>query len=84
MPPVTIYTTAWCGFCNAAKHLLTRNKITYTEIDIEQWDEPWERLRDTTGGVSVPQIVIGESPIGGYDDLSNLDRTGALEELMAR
>jgi len=83
MRPVTIYSTPWCRFCNSAKALLDRNNIPYTDVDIEKWDHPWEQLRSTTGGVSVPQIVIGDDPIGGYDDLSVLERNGKLEKLVS-
>jgi len=83
MPDVTIYTTAWCSFCNAAKSLLDRNKIAYREVDIEEWDDPWQQLNQVTGGVSVPQVVIGNDPIGGYDDLAALHRRGELDQLVA-
>jgi glutaredoxin 3 len=79
--PVTIYTTAWCPYCDAAKQLLGRRSITYAEVDIESWADPWFQLYETTGGSSVPQIVVGDVSIGGYDDLRALDRSGKLETL---
>jgi len=79
--PVTIYTTAWCPYCDAAKRLLDHKGITYAEVDIEAWTDPWFQLYETTGGSSVPQVVLGEAPIGGYDDLCALDRKGKLDAL---
>ena len=79
MSDVTVYTTAWCRYCHAAKRLLDDRDIGYKEIDIESWTEPWERLYTTTGGSSVPQIVVGGDVIGGYDELRALVRGGKLE-----
>lgn len=81
MSNVTIYTTTWCRYCHAAKRVLDRKGIGYSEIDIETWDDPWAQLTTITGGSSVPQVVVGDQPIGGYDDLCALDREGRLEGL---
>ena len=75
---VTIYTTRVCGYCVAAKHLLTARKVPYQEIDVTA--DPAKRawLVETTGQRTVPQIFIGAEPIGGYDELAALDRAGEL------
>ena len=75
---IKIYSTSWCGPCNNAKRLLDERGLSYEEIDIEQNSMSRESLFELTGGRSVPQIVIDEKPIGGYDELLNLDRTGEL------
>jgi glutaredoxin 3 len=80
---IQIYTTRWCGFCVRAKALLDARGLRYEEIRLD--DEPAFRrlLFDRTGGSTVPQILIDGRPIGGYTELWQLDRQGALDELAA-
>jgi glutaredoxin 3 len=80
---VLMYTTPWCGYCRRAKALLDAKGIPYEEIDLD--DDPAFRqtLNERTGGWTVPQIVIGDRPIGGYAELWRLDRDGRLDELLA-
>jgi glutaredoxin 3 len=77
---VTIYTTRVCGYCVAAKRLLTARNVPYKEIDVST--DPAKRawLVETTGQRTVPQIFIAEESIGGYDELAALDRAGELAE----
>jgi glutaredoxin 3 len=78
-----MYTTRWCGYCVRAKALLDARGIPYEEIDLG--DDPGFRatLNELTGGWTVPQILIGGQPIGGYSELWGLDRDGRLDELLA-
>ena len=71
---VIIYSTSWCGPCKLAKRLLDERGITYNEIDIEEIGWSREDLYNKTGGRTVPQIVIDDKTIGGYDDLLELDQ----------
>jgi glutaredoxin 3 len=75
---VRIYTTRWCAYCVRAKALLEQRGIPYEEVSLE--DDPHFRqtLIDLTGGWTVPQILIDGRPIGGYDELYRLDRSGRL------
>ena len=77
---VTIYTTRVCGFCVAAKRLLEARKVAYTEIDVtgDQAKRAW--LVEATGQRTVPQIFIAGASIGGFEELAELDRAGALAE----
>lgn len=75
---IQIYTTNWCPYCVNAKRLLTEKGMKYEEINIEEKGMSREDLFDLTGGRSVPQIVIDEKPIGGYDNLVALDQAGEL------
>ena len=68
-PSVIVYSTSWCQPCNFAKRLLDSKGLEYSEIDIEERGWSREDLFEITGGRTVPQIVIDEKPIGGYDDL---------------
>lgn len=75
---IKIYSTSWCPYCLAAKHLLEDRGKSFEEIDIEEKGMSREDLFAITGGRSVPQIVIDGKPIGGYDNLVDLDAAGKL------
>jgi|TARA_B100000678_G_scaffold45595_1_gene35390 glutaredoxin len=75
---IKIYSTSWCGPCKNVKRLLEERGLSYVEIDIEEIGWSRDDLYDLTGGRTVPQIVINEKPVGGYDDLLKLDREGKL------
>ena len=84
MPAVEIYTTPLCGFCHAAKRLLTQKRVAFTEIDVSRD----AALRDkmvarANGRRSVPQIFIGGAHVGGCDDLYALDSAGRLDPMLA-
>jgi glutaredoxin 3 len=84
MPPIEIYTSQWCGYCRAAKALLERKNAPFTEIDIST-DEARreEMLTRSAGRYTVPQIFIGATHVGGFDDLNALDKAGKLDQLLA-
>jgi len=77
---VKIYTTTLCPYCKNAKALLNNKNISYEEINIEEKNMSREELSKITGGMSVPQIVINDEAIGGYDNLWALDQSGELEK----
>lgn len=84
MKQVEIYTTMLCGYCHAAKALLKRKHVAFTEIDVTA--DPTgraEMMRRSNGGRTVPQIFIGGTPIGGRDELHALERAGKLDALLA-
>jgi glutaredoxin 3 len=84
MPPVEIYTTPYCGYCSAAKALLTRKGVAFIEIDVSQDTERRaEMLNRANGSYTVPQIFIGETHVGGSDDLHALERAGKLDPLLS-
>ena len=84
MPPVTIYTTSWCPYCRAAKALLTKKGVDFTEIDVESGPGlRQEMTKRANGRTSVPQIFIGETHVGGSDDIHALDAAGKLDTLLA-
>lgn len=81
--PVTIYTRGWCGYCSAAKALLSKKGVSFDEIDIEAVSGARGEMIDRAmGRTSVPQIFIGETHVGGYDDVSALERRGELDALL--
>jgi glutaredoxin 3 len=83
-PRITIYTTPSCPYCHAAKALLTRKGARFNEIDVSR--DPAERQRmmmRAHGHRTVPQIFIGESHVGGSDEIHDLDRRGGLDPMLA-
>jgi len=82
-PRIRMYTTHWCGYCVRAKRLLEGKGLPYEEINLDEDPAFRKRLHELTGNWTVPQILIDERPIGGYTELWRLDRTGALDELLA-
>jgi glutaredoxin 3 len=83
MQPVEIYTSPLCGFCHAAKRLLTAKGASFTEIDLmRQPDRRGEMLSRAGGKHTVPQIFIGDIHVGGCDDLYALDKAGKLDPLL--
>ncbi len=84
MPPVTIYTKAWCPYCRAAKELLDQKGVEFTEFEITREPGKRQEMMQKSGGRStVPQIFIGERHVGGCDDLYALDSRGELDQLLA-
>ncbi len=79
---VIIYSAEWCGPCVYAKRLLNEKNIQYKEIDIEKNDISREDLEKMTGGSTVPQIIINDKCIGGFDQLLKLEQSGELNKLL--
>jgi len=83
MKPVVVYTTNYCPYCFQAKDLLKRKQVPFTEIDVTDNDDERERLTQRTGRRTVPQIFVGDTHVGGFDDLEALERAGKLDPLLA-
>jgi glutaredoxin 3 len=84
MPKVTIYTTSLCPYCHMAKELLRKKGATYDEIDVTDRAALRSEMTAKAGGrTTVPQIWIGDTHVGGCDDLYGLDREGRLDQLLA-
>lgn len=83
MKPVRIYTTPICPYCVRAKSLLERKGAKIQEVDVLMDMDAREEMEAKTGGArSVPQIFIGETHVGGCDDLYALEREGKLDPLL--
>ncbi len=84
MQPVLLYTTPICGYCAAAKRLLTAKGVSFSEVNVmAQPARRSEMMQKANGRHTVPQIFIGETHVGGYDDLNALERAGKLDALLA-
>ena len=85
MANVTIYTRQFCGFCSAAKRLLDKKGVAYVEHDATfNPDLKREMIQRSHGGSTFPQIFIGDTHVGGYDDMALLDRRGGLDLLLGK
>jgi glutaredoxin 3 len=81
---IEIYTRPGCGYCSAAKSLLARKRAAFTEFDIATDPTLRQKMWDRAGaGSTFPQIFIGETHVGGCDELYALDRAGRLDSLLA-
>ena len=84
MPKITIYTTFMCPYCHAAKELLGRKGAAFEEIDVSYSPALREEMTGKAGGrTTVPQIWIGETHVGGCDELHALDDQGKLDPMLA-
>ncbi|WP_370231723.1 glutaredoxin 3 [Cognatishimia sp.] len=84
MKQVEIYTRPLCGFCAAAKSLLDRKSVAYTEVNV--WQNPDrkpEMVRRSGGRATFPQIFIDGKHVGGCDDLMALEHGGKLDKMLA-
>ena len=84
MADVTIYTRQLCGFCTAAKNLLSKKGVAFTEHDATYDQElRAEMISRAPGARTFPQIFVGDVHIGGCDDLMASERSGQLDKLLA-
>ena len=84
MPKVVIYTTPLCGYCAAAKRLLTRKGVEFEEIDVSTGDGLRAQMMERADGDHrVPQIFIGNHHVGGFDSLAELEAGDELDPLLA-
>jgi glutaredoxin 3 len=83
MNQIELYTTHYCPYCNAAKKLLSRKGIEFTEIDVTGDVKGRSKIvARANGRMTVPQVFIGAVHVGGCDDLHALDRAGKLDRLL--
>jgi len=84
MQTVEIYTSPLCGYCHAAKRLLNDKGVSFIEYDVAR--DPSKRtemMQRAAGRHTVPQIFIGPTHVGGYDDMAALERSGKLDPILA-
>jgi len=81
-PKVVMYRQGFCGYCSAAEKLLKSKGVDFEAIDVTMNAKRRREMRDRSGRKTAPQIFIGNEHVGGYDDLTTLDRDGHLDELL--
>ncbi|HSJ72758.1 MAG TPA: glutaredoxin domain-containing protein [Miltoncostaeaceae bacterium] len=83
VPHITVFTSEACGFCVRAKNLLAAKGVAFQEVHLPRYDlASRRRLVEVTGRYTFPQILIDETPIGGYDELKALDDSGRLDPMI--
>ena len=83
MKNITVYSGPLCNFCEAAKRLLARNNLTYTEIDISTKDGLRdEMIKKSNGKRTIPQIFFDDHHVGGYVELRELEKEGKLRVIL--
>jgi glutaredoxin 3 len=82
-PKITLYTSAVCGYCVAAKNFLKSRGLAWEEVRVDTDPAQREKMVALAHRTSVPQIFIGDTHVGGYDDMMALHRAGGLEPLLA-
>jgi glutaredoxin 3 len=82
-PKVIMYATGYCPYCHMAERLLLAKGVTFEKIRVDLEPQRRTEMMERTRRRTVPQIYIGDHHVGGYDDLSALDRAGKLDRLLA-
>lgn len=82
MAKVVIYSSEHCPYCQMAKDLLKARHVSFEEIRVDLDDSKREEMMRLTQRRTVPQIFINDQPIGGYDDLAALAKSGKLDGLL--
>jgi glutaredoxin 3 len=77
-----MYATAFCPYCVRARRMLQRKGVVWEEISIEGDRERFQEMIQLANRTTVPQIFIGDTHVGGYDDMAALDRAGKLDPLL--
>ena len=81
-PAITLYVTGWCPYCDRAKGLLSGKKLVFQEINVDDDAKFREEMVERSGRRTVPQIFIGDTHVGGCDDLFALEGSGELDRLI--
>jgi glutaredoxin 3 len=81
-PPITLYTSAVCGYCMAAKNFLRSKGLQWEEVRVDLDPDARQRMVALARRTSVPQIFVGDVHVGGYDDMVALHRAGKFDALL--
>jgi glutaredoxin 3 len=84
MSSVRVYVTSYCPYCTMAKGHLERLGVAYQTIDVSHDPETRNWLVERTGMRTVPQIFVGDTPVGGYTDMMAMERSGEFRPLLER
>lgn len=81
--PVVMYSTASCPFCVAARNLLRSKNVSWTEVSLDSEPDKRAEMMSRSGQRTVPQVFVGDTHVGGFDDLDALEQEGELDRLLA-
>ena len=82
MPKVVMYCSPSCPYCSRAEALLNKKGVVLEKLDVDADPGLWDYVYDDLDRETVPQVIIGDRHVGGYDDLAELDALGELDELL--
>lgn len=82
MAKVIVYSTAQCPYCNLAKDLLSSKNVAFEEVRVDLDENKRQEMVRLSNRRTVPQIFINDKPIGGYDDLTQLIKSGGFDSLI--
>ncbi|TVQ36027.1 MAG: glutaredoxin 3 [Wenzhouxiangella sp.] len=80
--PIVMYSTSYCPYCVAARNLLRSKDLTWTEVSLDAEPDKRAEMMSRSGRHTVPQVFIGDTHVGGFDDLNALDQEGGLDRLL--
>ncbi len=84
MPKILVYSSTFCPYCSAAKALLERKGVPFSEVNLDELPpSETERVVQLTGRTTVPQVFIGDRHVGGFTDLQAADQSGDLDNWLA-
>ena len=81
-PKIIVYSGRFCGYCTAAERLLQSKKAEYEIIKVDEDPAKFDHMMEITGRRTIPQIFIDDFHVGGFDDLTALNQSGKLDELL--
>jgi glutaredoxin 3 len=81
-PRIRIYGSDFCGFCIAARALLTRKGLAFEDVPVGADPELRRKMEEISGGRTIPQIFIDDRPIGGFDELYAMNESGDLDRML--
>lgn len=80
---ITVYYAPFCPYCGWAKQLLDKKNVEFTQVNVNDSSDTRSEMEQRSGRTSVPQIFIGDTHVGGYDDMAALDDKGQLDSLIS-
>ncbi|MDG4811379.1 glutaredoxin 3 [Hydrogenovibrio sp. 3SP14C1] len=83
-PEIIVYATKTCPFCTMAKSLLDGKGLKYDLINVGTDRSMWQAMQEKSGRNTVPQVFVGDHHVGGFDELSAADRSGELDQILAK
>lgn len=83
-PAVIVYGNASCPYCGAARMLLTKKAVKFEDINVANDADAYTKMQQRSGSRTVPQIFVGNTHVGGFDELNALEKTGKLDPLLGR
>ena len=82
-PQVILYSRDWCGYCAAAQRLLKKKGVAFETRNVSEDPDYRAEMMERSGRRTFPQVFVGDTHVGGYDDLAEMNRSGELDTLLS-